>query len=376
MARHRSPRGRGAHQSPPLVALGRTVAGEIVRRSAPVPTPLRRGAAAVVVTGGALTLAGVAATDPGAGRPAARRGGRGAAASATRGRPSAADRRSGSAAASLVPVAADAGAAVTEKMDTAKLVKAVQLAERDTHRARPDPADDREPNRPTSRRPGRRRRAPAAREGASRGRGRARRTDGAEGPTPARPARAPVHRLRAGHLAARRGQAARAVRPPTSSAAGSASRPCSGWPAAPAPRTTRPARRWTSWSTGPPATRWPTCALRNQEALGISYVIWRQRINFGSGWKPMEDRGSPTANHMDHVHVSFESAAGGRPPAAEPRLRHAGPDPRSGHDFFRSPAVARYRQAQISGRSPGSPRSTPDSPTGVRPGRAIGTGRT
>ena len=64
MARHRSPRGRRAHQSPPLVALGRTVAGEIVRRTAPVPTPLRRGAAAVAVTGGALSLAGVAATIP------------------------------------------------------------------------------------------------------------------------------------------------------------------------------------------------------------------------------------------------------------------------------------------------------------------------
>jgi hypothetical protein len=57
------------------------------------------------------------------------------------------------------------------------------------------------------------------------------------------------------------------------------------------------------------------CTLRNQEALGVTYVIWRQRINFGEGWQPMEDRGSPTANHMDHVHVSFGSSAGGRPSA-------------------------------------------------------------
>ena len=28
------------------------------------------------------------------------------------------------------------------------------------------------------------------------------------------------------------------------------------------------------------------CALNNQDALGISYVIWRQRINFGSGYYP------------------------------------------------------------------------------------------
>ena len=57
------------------------------------------------------------------------------------------------------------------------------------------------------------------------------------------------------------------------------------------------------------------CALRDQEALGVSYVIWRQRINFGEGWKPMADRGGVTANHFDHVHVSFNSAAGGRPRA-------------------------------------------------------------
>jgi hypothetical protein len=57
------------------------------------------------------------------------------------------------------------------------------------------------------------------------------------------------------------------------------------------------------------------CALRDQKTLGVSYVIWRQRINFGSGWKPMEDRGGVTANHFDHVHVSFESSAGGRPTA-------------------------------------------------------------
>lgn len=38
----------------------------------------------------------------------------------------------------------------------------------------------------------------------------------------------------------------------------------------------------------------------------VMYVIWRQRYNDGSGWDPMEDRGSITANHYDHVHVSFE----------------------------------------------------------------------
>lgn len=45
--------------------------------------------------------------------------------------------------------------------------------------------------------------------------------------------------------------------------------------------------------------------LQNQSDFGVTYVIWQQQYNDGSGWSPMEDRGSPTANHMDHVHVSF-----------------------------------------------------------------------
>ena len=49
-------------------------------------------------------------------------------------------------------------------------------------------------------------------------------------------------------------------------------------------------------------------ALQEQEALGITYVIWRQRINSGDGrgWRAQADRGGITANHFDHVHVSFE----------------------------------------------------------------------
>jgi len=56
------------------------------------------------------------------------------------------------------------------------------------------------------------------------------------------------------------------------------------------------------------------CALRNKEALGIDYVIWRQRINYGNGWESMEDRGGTTANHYDHVHLSFASSGGGGTP--------------------------------------------------------------
>jgi len=47
-------------------------------------------------------------------------------------------------------------------------------------------------------------------------------------------------------------------------------------------------------------------ARQNSDELGISYVIYRQRIDTGSGWESMEDRGGVTANHMDHVHISFD----------------------------------------------------------------------
>lgn len=46
--------------------------------------------------------------------------------------------------------------------------------------------------------------------------------------------------------------------------------------------------------------------IKNQSSLNVKYVIWEQRIwQPGSGWSSMEDRGSPTDNHFDHVHASF-----------------------------------------------------------------------
>lgn len=46
--------------------------------------------------------------------------------------------------------------------------------------------------------------------------------------------------------------------------------------------------------------------VANREKYRIDYVIYRQRINSGTGWRMMEDRGSITQNHYDHVHVSFD----------------------------------------------------------------------
>lgn len=48
--------------------------------------------------------------------------------------------------------------------------------------------------------------------------------------------------------------------------------------------------------------------FKHRDRLRVTYVIWRQQINAfdGRGWRWMEDRGSTTANHYDHVHVSFK----------------------------------------------------------------------
>jgi hypothetical protein len=46
----------------------------------------------------------------------------------------------------------------------------------------------------------------------------------------------------------------------------------------------------------------------NASRLGVSEVIYYQKIwtvqRSSEGWRPMSDRGSATANHYDHVHVS------------------------------------------------------------------------
>lgn len=52
---------------------------------------------------------------------------------------------------------------------------------------------------------------------------------------------------------------------------------------------------------------------KNMKELGIYYVIWKQRFympqhniyGLANTWNLMTDRGGVTANHYDHVHVSF-----------------------------------------------------------------------
>lgn len=50
-------------------------------------------------------------------------------------------------------------------------------------------------------------------------------------------------------------------------------------------------------------------AQANFKRLNIKYIIWNQHIwsvgHAKEGWRLMEDRGGDTANHKDHVHISF-----------------------------------------------------------------------
>jgi hypothetical protein len=48
--------------------------------------------------------------------------------------------------------------------------------------------------------------------------------------------------------------------------------------------------------------------------MGVSQLIWQQHIwtvqRGSEGWRAMEDRGSTTANHYDHVHVTVYGNSG------------------------------------------------------------------
>lgn len=54
-------------------------------------------------------------------------------------------------------------------------------------------------------------------------------------------------------------------------------------------------------------------AIDNMDRAGISYIIWKQQFympvnniyGLANTWNQMPDRGGDTANHNDHVHISF-----------------------------------------------------------------------
>jgi hypothetical protein len=56
---------------------------------------------------------------------------------------------------------------------------------------------------------------------------------------------------------------------------------------------------------GTEAAAW---AKANARSLGINYVIWNQHIwnitRDSEGWRFMADRGSDSANHRNHIHIT------------------------------------------------------------------------
>lgn len=66
-----------------------------------------------------------------------------------------------------------------------------------------------------------------------------------------------------------------------------------------------------SGSSGDSLAEW---VRANSSALGVSEVLWAQQIwtvqRSSEGWRPFEDRGSDTANHYDHVHVTVYGNSG------------------------------------------------------------------
>lgn len=64
-------------------------------------------------------------------------------------------------------------------------------------------------------------------------------------------------------------------------------------------------------------------AKAHAKDYGVKYIIFKQKIwnseRNDAGWRKMSDRGSPTQNHMDHVHISFQPTAGTNPPSGDPK---------------------------------------------------------
>lgn len=90
-------------------------------------------------------------------------------------------------------------------------------------------------------------------------------------------------------------------------------------------------------------------ALANAAAYGVQYCLWQQRQwNPDGTSSPMSDRGSPTQNHMDHVHI--RTAGGGYPTGGGPGSAGSGSMP-AGTSSTPAPAVLAGNRSGI-GASP------------------------
>jgi hypothetical protein len=270
VARHRSPRGRRAHPLPTSAASGRATADGGAHRS--VPTPLKRGTAVVAVAGGALSLTGAAGAPPTVIASAALSLPTSPPTSLPAEAPAALEP-------SVVPVVPE-----PDVVDATRLVATVQRIERQLAEAR----------------------AAAERKAAE-----ARKAAAAE------KARAEAAIADCGLDLSGLGAVTRGARTAAQFLGCRFGEPTTYGVAGRAGTSDHPSGKALDFMVDPATgDRLAACALENIDAFGITYVIWEQRINYGSGWERMEDRGGATANHMDHVHVSFGSGAGDGPPTA------------------------------------------------------------
>jgi endonuclease/exonuclease/phosphatase family metal-dependent hydrolase len=109
-------------------------------------------------------------------------------------------------------------------------------------------------------------------------------------------------------------------------------------------------------------------ARAHATVLGIDYIIWRQRIwsvaRAAEGWRPMEDRGSPTANHMNHPHLQLlpdapTSTAGVAGVGSCGEVVYPVPAPYVGNDVHNWHDSGAYWSAWHSGTDFGAPCGTP-----------------
>lgn len=76
---------------------------------------------------------------------------------------------------------------------------------------------------------------------------------------------------------------------------------------------------------------------KHRKRLRVRWIIWRQRIRSTSPgksgqWEGMANRGSPTANHMDHVHLyqaagTYVPPSGSKPKPSKPKPKPSKPKP-------------------------------------------------
>ncbi len=294
MARHRSPRGRRPHQPQPFAVSTRaTDGGGGAHRS--VSAPLRRGATAVAVTGGALTLVGAAV-------PTVAQAGDSVdapALAAYTALPVAAAEPAPADALMLPSIEPVAPAPMVGATDGAALVKAAGLYEQEIARVAAEQAAAQQRAAEEQAAAAARTPDPDDEESDESG--------GYDGSGDSGASGSPGCDMDTGGLGAVKSH----VRDAAEFLGCQYGEPAMHGVAGRAGTSDHPGGLAVDFmvdrSTG---DRLAQCALDNQDALGIKYVIWEQAINHGSGWDPMEDRGGATANHFDHVHISFDSGRG------------------------------------------------------------------